>query len=1000
MAACSVNENFEDDSYFAEICCGSAKLSYCVSLLRKPVLSVDYDRNRHQSWLPVVKLDLSDPKQCHMLLQLSINKKISHAWCALPCGTCSRARDIVLPDGPTPLRSENHIRGLPGLSQADQKRVNAANQIYDNMFVVILSLISVGAKIYIENPSRSWLWSFPEYQLLTRMGFTDVEFQHCKWNGDEPSRNKWTRIRTNDKTLLSLQGPCHSSHQHLAWGKRGSSFVTADEAEYPMPMCEAVVSCIFGPESTSEAPIQESPHKLRRFTASRQPRGRKAHAVIPEFDAVLTLPESAPSDPWHRELRHFYDRGAEGSEDSAAERFRVVGIWRTPEQYLKVAEKAIHPVDCVDSVPEVIREAMKFVFESTPGKVVEHFVSTTKYLTKLVKDLSEEDQKVLNSISGDARKIYAGKKLGTLQYLLDHYTPEWPDRQLVSDIVKGFRLTGYQKFSGVFDRDIPEAPITVEQLRSSSNSNNEALMARTGPSGDDELDLKAWQKTMEELEAGWLRGPFVSVEEVASALNSETPHLSRRFAIIQNQKIRLIDDYLESNINATYSCEDKLTLMDVDSITSVLRVMEGCLAGEESVVSNIGAKPKPVWLHEPWQGTTIDLKAAYKQLCVSSSDLWSSTITVFDPQLRQPALFIQTTLPFGASSSVLNFNRASRYLWYLGTKLFKLIWANFFDDYPIIASKHFSKPCLISAQLFFELLGWTISKGDKQVNFSESFTALGVVFEVGSLSLCSGFVANSAKRTMDMVTLLQSVLSENRLSKKASEVLRGKLQFLESNTFGKVGKAMYTALFRTDRRQSPLDVTDIENINNLILWLQTAKPRKLSPVPHTLPVLIFSDGACEPSDGKFPLTTCGGLLVNNNIPEDFSRRIIYGLKLPNVVLKKWLTEDKSQLVTEAELTAVFIALYNWAPMFPCHRVFVFIDSEPALFSMIRGASQVYTCSEIVKLCHDIIEKYQLFVWFVRIPSKSNPADGPSRLLLKEASLQFDARIQDCVIPEF
>jgi hypothetical protein len=419
LAASSVNGEFEFESYFAEICCGTAKLSYCISLSGKSVLSVDYDRNRHQSWCPVVKLDLSEPKQCNMLLQLALDRKISHAWCALPCGTCSRARDIVVVDGPEPLRSETYIRGLPHLTQANQKRVDSANKIYDNVFVLILALLSVGAKIYIENPSRSWLWSFPEYQSLLQLGFIDVEFQHCKWNNDEPSRNKWTRIRTNDHALLALQGPCHAGHQHLPWGRKGAEFATAQEAEYPMTMCEAVATCIFGPRDAEVGvQVQESPHKLRRFTASRQPRGRRAHAIISEFEAVLTLPEAAPVDPWHRELRHFYERGAEGDEDSRAERFRVVGIWRTPEQYIKAAENAVHPVDYVDSVPEVIREAMKFVFESTPGEVVNHFVSTAKFLTKLVKDMSGDDKKVLDNVTGEAGKIYAGKKLGTLQSMI------------------------------------------------------------------------------------------------------------------------------------------------------------------------------------------------------------------------------------------------------------------------------------------------------------------------------------------------------------------------------------------------------------------------------------------------------------------------------------------------------------------------------------------------------------------------------------------------------
>ena len=85
MVAAAVNENFGAESCFAEICCGSAKLSFCIANVGKPTISVDHDRNRHSAWKPTVKIDLTLPDQCTVLLNWILDRKIDFAWLALPC---------------------------------------------------------------------------------------------------------------------------------------------------------------------------------------------------------------------------------------------------------------------------------------------------------------------------------------------------------------------------------------------------------------------------------------------------------------------------------------------------------------------------------------------------------------------------------------------------------------------------------------------------------------------------------------------------------------------------------------------------------------------------------------------------------------------------------------------------------------------------------------------------------------------------------------------------
>jgi hypothetical protein len=173
----SVNDTNAANVIFFELCAGSAKLSHSVSALGIQSVAVDWHRNKHHTWHPVISIDLSDPIQCMVLLEFLQSCSKFILFVALPCGTCSRARDIKLQGVkhlPQPLRSETHPRGLPSLEGSNLSRVLKANCIYDNVFVIILYCISVGAAVCIENPSRSWLWHIPEYEMLLQSGFTDV----------------------------------------------------------------------------------------------------------------------------------------------------------------------------------------------------------------------------------------------------------------------------------------------------------------------------------------------------------------------------------------------------------------------------------------------------------------------------------------------------------------------------------------------------------------------------------------------------------------------------------------------------------------------------------------------------------------------------------------------------------------------------------------------------------------------------------------------------------
>ena len=120
------------------------------------------------------------------------------------------------------------------------------------------------------------------------------------------------------------------------------------------------------------------------------------------------------------------------------------------------------------------------------------------------------------------------------------------------------------------------------------------------------------------------------------------------------------------------------------------------------------------------------------------------------------------------------------------------------------------------------------------------------------------------------------------------------------------------------------------------------------------------------------MVTCGAIIFythsNGNIVSE-----AFGFVVNDQLVDRWLSSGKRQLVTEAELYAALTALAHWQAVLSNSRVLFFIDSEPAMHCLLRGTSQVDPCAELVAQFHFWLASITTFVWFVRIPAKSNSA---------------------------
>ena len=182
---------------------------------------------------------------------------------------------------------------------------------------------------------------------------------------------------------------------------------------------------------------------------------------------------------------------------------------------------------------------------------------------------------------------------------------------------------------------------------------------------------------------------------------------------------------------------------------------------------------------------------------------------MWDPEAREPKVFLGGTLPFGASASVAAFLRASKALRELGTRMFSLVWAAYFDDFVCICRPGEEDSTDMAVRFLFKTLGWWMSESpEKEKPFSEVFTALGVEFDLRRAGSGELLVGNTESRRKEIGEALHQIIDEDALTPESSARLRGRLLFAEAHIFGRSAKIALRAVGEpsvTGRTTSPLD---------------------------------------------------------------------------------------------------------------------------------------------------------------------------------------------------
>lgn len=201
---------------------------------------------------------------------------------------------------PKPLRSNECPEGRPDLSEADQRRVGIANELFQYACYLFLLASQMGILATMENPRNSYFWiTCWVLHLMLQVEVFVADFQVCMLGG---SRDKWTRIIANFPTINVLNIKCDRSHTHLPWGFAKDDtgqqvWATSLESQYPRKLCVALVNVVLqfaaqhGLQLRAQSLLDDTNPLLTmqhaQIGAQQQP--KKVLPVVPDFASVAVF---------------------------------------------------------------------------------------------------------------------------------------------------------------------------------------------------------------------------------------------------------------------------------------------------------------------------------------------------------------------------------------------------------------------------------------------------------------------------------------------------------------------------------------------------------------------------------------------------------------------------------------------------------------------------------------------------------------------------------------
>jgi hypothetical protein len=667
-----------------------------------------------------------------------------------------------------------------------------------------------------------------------------------------------------------------------------------------------------------------------------------------------------------------------------------LGIPWTPVEFFDLSLKLVHPFAVFD-VDDAVAYSVFFSLTSGPEAVIQRRRQWFEHWEARAEAVRPQEETLCAKLHPRLAKLALSKRPILLREML--VSSGFAAADLCYDfLVEGVPMFGPFPATGVFPARRHAATLSLDDLTNIAKWAVPAVCGASWSSSSTEVDQLLAEKTREELERGECCGPFSRQQ-----LNERYPQgwlAAKRFPVLQKGTVRACDDYAEYGHNNTSDSVETVDTGGIDAIIGVGKLWSDAVRNDGSVRVRLRSGKVLVGpLHpslvsvggRPLRARLVDLRRAYKQLAVNPKQAHLAIFAVKPPGAQEVQFFEAHVLGFGARNAVLGFNLFARALRHVLTHLLMVTVTHFFDDFSQVDIVQLSEDTSSTITRFFDLMGWQYKDSPEDLRPPAAlFAPLGVMVDFSSPDFIE--VSNTAKRIERVAEEVDRMCDSGSLRVAELHSLIGVAQFSEAQTLGRCGSSLLRRL------RSCLCTSEVLSqkiwkpaLIELKEYVATAAPRKIWLSRFTKPVLIFVDAAAE-GDG-YEIVTIGAVLFDpcDKIFECF------GCTVANFAVNRWRQSQQMQVIGQAEICTIPVALETWRLRLANRNVLIFVDNDSAKDAMIRGDSKHPASAAFVDSARRVAAEIAAGVWYARVASPSNIADAASRgdfTVLKKAGARL------------
>ena len=182
------------------------------------------------------------------------------------------------------------------------------------------------------------------------------------------------------------------------------------------------------------------------------------------------------------------------------------GVPFTESEFVSAAVKAGHRRSMVSALPAHLESCVDLLARAQPHAVVERRRQWLDKWTARAAEIGISPDPAWEIDDPHMRHVLSKKHLQLLDEIIA--AEGYEDVNLARDIQSGLDLVGKSPVSNVLPGKVTPATLHPDDLIAAASRSNEAVQTSLGSSGDVDRDLQLWDKTLQEVEKGWLIGPY------------------------------------------------------------------------------------------------------------------------------------------------------------------------------------------------------------------------------------------------------------------------------------------------------------------------------------------------------------------------------------------------------------------------------------------------------------------------------------------------------------